>query len=34
MMKNVMISDILVYHWMCTTIKTTELLKGWITAIR
>ena len=27
-MKNVMISDTLVYYGMCTSIKNTELLKG------
>ena len=30
-MKDVLISDILVYYWMYTTIKITELLKGWRT---
>ena len=24
----------LLYYWMCTTIKNTELLKGWRTVIR
>ena len=24
----------LVYYWMCTAIKNTELLKGWRTVIR
>ena len=34
MMKDIMTSDTLVYNWMCTTIKNTELLKGWGTVIR
>ena len=33
MMKDI-ISDNLVFYWMCTTIKNTELLKGWRTVIR
>ena len=33
-MKDVMISDFLVYYWMCTTIKNIELLKGWRTVIK
>ena len=34
MMKNVMISGTFVDYWMCTTIKNTELLKGWRTVLK
>ena len=34
MVKDVMMSDTLVYYWMCRTIKKTELLKRWRTVIR
>ena len=34
MMKNFMVSGTIVYYCMCTTIKSTELLKGWRTVIR
>ena len=33
-LKNVMINDICVYYWICTTIEKTKPLKRWGTGIR